>query len=196
MENEKLNELLGEDLAKQVTEKLGDKKIFVGEGEFIPKSRFDEVNNQNKEYKTQLNEINEKLAKASGDAKSIEDLKEANKALQEQIKKNAEEAEAKALQMEKDYLINDSLKDAKAKNIKAVKGLLDLTNVKVENGKLTGLDEQIKALQQSDAYLFGEVSATPPNKVGAPPITPAQTQATTNPYANPKPWNAHKNNHF
>lgn len=197
MDNEKLlNELLGEDLSKQVLEKIGDKKVFIGEGEFIPKSRFDEVNNQSKEYKTQLSDFQEKLAKAGESAKTIEELQASNKELQEQIRKSSEEYEAKQSALEKNYLINDSLKDAKAKNIKAVRGLLDLESVKVEDGKLSGLEEQIKALQESDSYLFGDVvvQTPPPKQQGLPPVT--DNKKATVVETNPKSWNAHKRNHF
>lgn len=197
MENEKLlNDLLGEDLSKQVQEKFGDKKIFIGEGEFIPKSRFDDVNNRNKELQTQLTDVQGQLAKSGESAKTIEELQASNKALQDQIKKNAEDYEVKTKALEKDYLINDSIKDAKAKNVKAVRGLLDLEKITVENGKITGLDEQIKALQQSDAYLFGNVETPPASKGGLPPVTPPNTQQKTQTDSNYKPWNAHKRNHF
>lgn len=43
-----LKELLGEDLYLQVTEKLGDKKIIIDDGSFIPKSKFDQVNTDKK----------------------------------------------------------------------------------------------------------------------------------------------------
>lgn len=55
-----LKELLGEDLYSQVTEKLGDKKIMIDDGNFISKSKFDQVNDDKKKaererdtYKTQ-----------------------------------------------------------------------------------------------------------------------------------------------
>ena len=35
--------------------------IFFGEGDFIPKGRFDEVNNQVKDYKTQVTDRDKQL---------------------------------------------------------------------------------------------------------------------------------------
>ncbi|CAM3206957.1 phage scaffolding protein [Lactiplantibacillus plajomi] len=49
------------------------------------------------------------------------------------------------------------LSSAKARNPKAVKGLLDMDKVKLtDDGKLEGVDDQLAALRKSDAYLFDE----------------------------------------
>lgn len=39
-------------------------------------------------------------------------------------------------------------------NNKAIKALLDMEAIKYENDNLVGLDEQLKALRESDSYLF------------------------------------------
>ena len=47
------------------------------------------------------------------------------------------------------------MKDAGAKNTKAVLALLDLDKVSVdEDGQLFGISEQLEELQKTDAYLF------------------------------------------
>ena len=57
--------------------------------------------------------------------------------------------------MKLDAVVDKSLLTAKAKNAKAVKALLDLTGAEVGNdGTIKGLDEQLKKLKESDAYLF------------------------------------------
>ena len=43
------------------------------------------------------------------------------------------------------------------KNAKALKALLEIKNIKLEDGKLTGLEDQLTALKESDGYLFDEV---------------------------------------
>ena len=45
---DKLKELFGEELYTQIKEKAGDVKIMVDDGNFVPKSRFDEVNEKRK----------------------------------------------------------------------------------------------------------------------------------------------------
>ena len=47
------------------------------------------------------------------------------------------------------------MRDAKAKNVKAVISLLDTEQVSVgKDGTLEGLTDQLDALKQSDGYLF------------------------------------------
>lgn len=66
------------------------------------------------------------------------------------------------------YRLEDALKGSKAKNIKAIKALLDMDKVKLDGDSLTGLEEQLKALQTSDSYLFeaSEPQQTPPPQLG------------------------------
>jgi len=53
-----LKEILGEELYNQVSQKLGNKKIdIVNSGQWIPKSKFDEVIKEKNNYKKQLEEI-------------------------------------------------------------------------------------------------------------------------------------------
>ena len=49
---------------------------------------------------------------------------------------------------------NSTTSGAKSKNIKSVKANLDLEKIKLDGDKLLGFDDQIKALKESDAYLF------------------------------------------
>lgn len=189
---EKFYELLGQDLANQVKEKLGDTKFFIGEGEFIPKSRFDDVNNQVKDYKSQIatrdSQIDELSKKAQGNTdllKQIDDLKAANA-------KASSDYEAKLSAREKEYLIDTALLGAKSKNTKAVKGLLDLEKVVVKDGKLEGLEDQLVALRKSDAYLFEDIQKTP-TKIGG--LDDSILGKAPNPEnSNTKRWNAHKQN--
>ena len=69
-----LKELLGEELYSQVTEKLGDKKIMVDDGNFIPKSRFDQVNQAKKDLEVQLKDRDTQLADLSKNNKDNENL--------------------------------------------------------------------------------------------------------------------------
>ena len=54
----------------------------------------------------------------------------------------------------KAYKIKDELRGQHARNVDVVWPLLDLTKITEEDGKLSGLSEQIEALKASDAYLF------------------------------------------
>ncbi|MEC1428862.1 phage scaffolding protein [Bacillus sonorensis] len=162
-----LKELLGEDLYTQVMEKAGDKKIIVtNDGSWIPKSEFNELNEAKKELKRQLQERDEQLEDLRKRTKDNEELHSKIKELQDANEQAAADYEAKIQQQQKDFAIERALRDAKARNPKAVKALLDLESVKLDGDKLLGLDDQLKAIQESDKYLFGDEN--PYNLQGGP----------------------------
>lgn len=70
----------------------------------------------------------------------------------EELKKTHE---AEINQLKLDNAIDNALSAAGAKNNKALRALLDSGKLKLgDDGKVTGLDDQIAALQKSDAYMF------------------------------------------
>ncbi len=135
---------------------------------FIPKSRFDEVNTAKKTAEDLLKERDnqiETLKAASGDAASLK------KQIEDLQKKNQQETEKHNAQMKQLRLDNGvaaALTEAKAKNQKAVKALLDLTKVELqEDGTLKGLEEQVKALKESEDSSFLFSADTKPKLKGA-----------------------------
>ena len=160
-----LKELLGEELYSQVTEKLGDKKIMVDDGNFIPKSRFDQVNQAKKELEVQLKDRDTQLAELSKNNKDNENLLNQIKDLQALNKQTTTDYENKINQMQFDYALDGALTNAKSKNNKALKALLDMNSIKYQAGKLEGLQEQIEALQKDASYLF-DLNTAPANTGG------------------------------
>ncbi|AEB62168.1 MULTISPECIES: phage scaffolding protein [Bacillus] len=170
-----LKELLGDDLYAQVIEKAGDQKIdIVSNGQWFPKERFDAVNNEKKDLKSQLDERDQQLTALQKQAKGNEELQAAIEQLQEDNKKTAEEYQQKLDQQAFDFAIESALRDAKSKNIKAVKANLNLDGLKLADGKVIGLDEQLTALRESDSYLFEE------DQKGAPSLAGRQPHDTAN----------------
>ena len=138
---------------------------------YIPKARFDEVNNEKKKLELDVRDRDgqlETLKNSTGDVetlkKQIEDLQADNKA-----KDEAHAAEIKQLKI--DSAIDVALGDAKAKNKVAVKALLkEIDKAEMDaDGNIKGLAEQIAALQKSDSYLFDANEPTKPNVKGAKP---------------------------
>lgn len=152
MTQEQLKELgLSEADAKRVeTASLEELKAYV------PKTRFDEVNNAKKQLDETIKEHQEQLntlkASASNDEqlkKQIEELQEINIAkeaeLQEELKK---ERLSTAIKL----AIADSAQDSDL-----VAGLVDRNKLILDDsGKVTGLDEQLKSLRESKSFLFKE----------------------------------------
>lgn len=99
-------------------------------------------------YEKQMND----LKKSAGDNEAlttkIAELQEANK-------KQAEDSAKAIMQLRLDNAIDLGLANAKAKDPKAVRGVLDMTKIKLnDKNEVEGLAEQIKDLQKSHDYLF------------------------------------------
>lgn len=149
-----LKELLGEELYSQVEVKLGDKKITVDDGNFIPKSRFDQVNEAKKELDTQLKDRDKQLEELSKNNKDSEALFKQIKDLQALNKQTQTDYEAKIDKIQFDNVLDSALSSAKCKNNKALKSLLDIEGIKYQEGKLEGLEGQLEALKKEASYLF------------------------------------------
>lgn len=143
---------------------------------FIPKDKYNEVAEAKKKLEADIQERDKQLEQLKNAAGNSEELKVQIEQLQAENKKAAEEWQAKMSQMQLDFAIDKALTAAKAKNAKAVKALLDMENVKLDGDKLLGLDDQLKAIKESDAYLFGESgkvgSGTNPPGAGNPEANP------------------------
>jgi hypothetical protein len=138
---------------------------------YIPKARFDEVNDSKKKLEQDLKDRDgqlETLKNSTGDVeamkKQIADLQKANK--------DAADAHAEEIkQMKIDSAIDSALTAAKAKNKTAVKALLkNLDKAEfADDGTIKGLAEQIEALQKSDDYLFEAKDSKKTQVKGATP---------------------------
>lgn len=129
-------------------------EVIDGFGHMIPKSRFDEVNNEKNELKKQLSERDEQLKELAKSNKDNEELTKKIKELQTLNETKSKEYEETLSKLKLDNLIELSLTNNGSKNNKALKALLDMEKIKIENDKLVGFDEQIKSLKESDKYLF------------------------------------------
>ena len=142
---------------------------------FVPKDKYNEVAEAKKKLEADIAERDKQLEQLKAAAGSNEELKKQIETLQAENKKAAEEWQAKVAQMQLDFAIEKALTAAKAKNTKAVKALLDLEKVKLDGDKLLGLDDQLRELQKSDPYLFGDAKigdGTNPPGAGNPEVNP------------------------
>lgn len=144
-------------IAMGLTEEQAKKVMDSLDGNYVTKTRFNEVNEENKTLKKSVSDRDkqlEDLKKSSGDN---EELKKQIETLQQENANQKKAHEAEMTQLRLDDAIDAALTAAGAKNIKAVRALLDTSKVKVgEDGKLTGFDDLLSAVQKSDSYLFAE----------------------------------------
>lgn len=146
-------------------------KVVAGYKDFIPKARFDEVNAAKKKAEDTLKERDtqlDELRKSNGDAETlktqIEQLQKANKAAEDKYA-----ADLKALQI--GNAVDKELTAAGAKNLKAVKALLELKDAELDGESVKGLAKQIKSLQDDEKtkFLFNAQSGAPIIKGMTPP---------------------------
>lgn len=159
MNKEKLIEMgLTEELATKVAKEL--------DGNYVPKTRFNEVNTELKQAKDQVKERDsqlETLKKSVGDS---EELKKQIETLQNENKTKDESHAAEIKQIKIDAAVDKALNDAKVKNLKAAKALLDLDKAELsDDGTVKGLDIQIKTLSEAeDSKFLFDVTNTQKNQ--------------------------------
>ena len=126
---------------------------------YVSKTQFNEKNDAYKQAKQEIENL-------TTDINNLSEANKANEALQSQIK----ELQDAATQREADY--NENIKNMKidtaitkalsksgAMNETILTGLLDRTKIAIgEDNTITGIQEQINALKESDPYLFKQDS--------------------------------------
>ena len=139
---------------------------------YIPIERLDEASNELMELKSQIadrdNQLKELKVKATGNEELTAKITELE-TLNADTKKDYD---LKISELKKDTAIELRLKDEKAKNLIAVRSLLDLSKVSLDGDNLIGLDEQLQTLKESESYLFGTdvIKGNEPN-LGTTPIS-------------------------
>lgn len=144
---------------------------------FIPKDKYNEVAEAKKKLEADLTARDTQLEELKKAAGTSEELKAQIEELQKANREAAEHWQAKVAQMQLDFAIEKALTAAKAKNTKAVKALLDMEKVKLDGEQLLGLEDQLKAIKESDPYLFGESG-----KVGSGTNPPGAGNSEVNPW--------------
>ncbi|MEK4854799.1 phage scaffolding protein [Paenibacillus sp. FSL H7-0756] len=124
---------------------------------FVPKARFDEVNEAKKQAEQDRD-------KASGQLEEVKKSAGDNQALKDQITKLQDENKTVKTDYEakvKDLQLTTALKLAlagEAHDPDIVAGLLDKTKIELDDSGAVkgGLDDQVKALRESKGFLFAE----------------------------------------
>lgn len=149
-------------------------------GQFVPKGTFNEINEENKTLKATVTERDKQLDGLKTISGDNEDLQKQITELQRinTEQKKAHDAEMKQLRF--DNAVDSALTAAGAKNSKALKALLDLEKISLDdNGKLLGFNEQIKGLQKSDSYLFVEKDNNQQQMTGFQPGNSGEVKPNT-----------------
>ena len=122
---------------------------------YIPKARFDEVNNEKKKLELDVRDRDSQLESLKNSTGDVEAMKKQIETLQSENKAKDEAHAAEIKKLQRESVDNELLTAAKAKNNKAVLALLDEIEDSVDlEGYKTKRSEQLKAIEKSDSYLF------------------------------------------
>ena len=138
------------------------------DNQYIPKSRFDEVNEAKKQLENDLKDRDKQLKDLGDKAKGNEELSKQITDLQEANKKTAGDYEAKIRNLTLDSAINNLLKDNKVKHPDLLISKFDREKLKIkEDGSIDGLEEQLTSLKEGYKDLFEQpLGGKSPNNTG------------------------------
>lgn len=163
----KLSEILGDSyntLSEEVRNQYKDID-FVDSSKYIEKSKFDEVKQAKKQLETDIKDRDtqlETLKKSVGDNAT---LKQQIETLQADNKKKDEDYQAELKDLKLTNAIKLAIADS-AQDVDLVSGLIDKTKLILsDDGKVTGLEEQVTGLKESKSFLFKSVDENNTNNI-------------------------------
>lgn len=142
-----LGEAYSEEIDKKVSEEIGKN--------FVARADFNTLNTEKKNLADTVKERDKQLETLKASTGDVEALKNQIATLQTEnaTAAKAHEAEIKSLKI--DTAVELALSAAKAKNVKAVKALLDLDKAELDaDGTVKGLADQIKKLAEAPDSSF------------------------------------------
>lgn len=142
---------LSEDKRKELAKK--DFEDISGDA-YIPKQKFDQVNEQAKEYKKQVGERDKQITDLKEEFKDAAGLKEKVTELEAANKNQKETYEKQLEDINFNNALEKSLGSFNVKDKKLIMALIDKDKLKVDGDNVIGLKEQIEPLQKSHDFLF------------------------------------------
>nr|DAQ49402.1 MAG TPA: minor structural protein [Caudoviricetes sp.] len=128
-------------------------KKFLDEA-YVPKSRYDNVEEEKKTLQATISERDKQLVELKKNAGDNEDLKKQIRDLQDANKAAKTEYDEKMKDMRLSTAIQIAIA-ADAQDVGIVSGLFDKSKLILgDDGKVTGLDEQLTALKKDKPFLF------------------------------------------
>ena len=124
------------------------------DGQYVTKSRFNEVNVEKKTLEEAVKERDKQLKTLKDSEGNVDDLKEQIKKLQADNKAATLKADSDMKALRLSTAIKLAIGDT-AQDVDLVANLVDTSKLILsDDGKVTGLDEQIKVLKTEKSFLF------------------------------------------
>lgn len=168
----KLEELLGKELYEAFVAKVGNTKVIIDDGSFIPKHRLDEVIAKNSNLTKQLESYETDLNVLRDKAKGNEELTATIAKLQTEKEQAKTEAEKQMTLTRKGFALKEALLNAgvvsdKARNLLSKE--FDIEKLELEeSGTVKGFDALLKPIKEDKTFssMFGvaKISGQPHNQ--------------------------------
>lgn len=162
----KLVDIIGkeefEKLSEETQKKFEKEEFIANDGSYIPKTKFDSLNETKKDLENQLKETNDKVQELS--KVDTDELKQQIEDLQKKYEEDTKELNDKYEAREYDIKINDYAKDLKFSSNSARKSFInDLKEkeLKFEDDKLVGFDDFVSSYKKNDPSAFIEEKKDP-----------------------------------
>lgn len=144
-----LKEILGDAYTGEIDKKVSEE---IGKG-FVARADFNTANETRKELEQQIKARDKDIAELKKLSGSNEELQKQYDALQGKYKAETAELNKRIADSQKNSAVEMAILQAKGRNTKAIKALLDLDKISIkEDGTIEGLD--LEGLKKSDGYLF------------------------------------------
>ena len=138
--------------------------------DWTPKSVFNELNEKHKLTSSQLSETQSQLDTLKSKAGLSDEYKAQIEKLTADHASAQADFEKQIADMKFDYALSAALSGAKARDAKLVQTVLDRSKLSLkEDGSIDGLEEQLKAVKGSHAYLFDAEEVLPKPFFGSGP---------------------------
>lgn len=148
MDREFLKSLeLSDDAIEQIMKKHGQSITST-------KQELDTLAEENSSLKEQLQTRDADIADLKEKAKDSEELTAKLDEMAQSYETEKANLTAKLEDTNRKHTLELALREAGAKNTKAVSALIDQESLKFEDGKLVGLDDQLATIQKENDYLF------------------------------------------
>lgn len=145
-----------EELPEDTKKEYAEKELIINDGTYIPKAKFDNLNETKKSLENQLKETNDKVQELSKvDTKELQNkLDELQKKYDEDIKTANEKYDAREYEYKlKDYIKNEKF-SSKSSQKAYYNDLLSKGLKFDEDGKLKGYEDYKKEYQENDPQAF------------------------------------------
>jgi hypothetical protein len=165
-----INEILGDELFNQVKQKLGDKKLIVNDGTYIPITKFNEINEKNKVLSQQVESFGNTSKEPEKLLETHKDLSGKYQELQTKYQKDLELKNKELENVTKKSALLDILGTNKAIYPSLLLKEIDLDYVKIENGSLIGFNVEDLKTKFPSMFQQQKASGTTLGDEGKPPI--------------------------